>query len=98
MTSTASTCSASYVVRLFSVTQYIAATHALPTLKMHLRHESALPLAAKLQAETASILLLQFQKDIREEKQVTSSFYFYGLRDDETFGHKHIAGICAKFS
>jgi hypothetical protein len=29
---------------------------------------------------------------------VTSSFYFYGLRDDETFGHKHIAGICAKFS
>jgi hypothetical protein len=65
---------------------------------MHLRHESALPLAAKLQAETASILLLQFQKDIREEKQVTSSFYFYGLRDDETFGHKHIAGICAKFS
>lgn len=73
MTSTASTCSASYVVRLFSVTQYIPATHALPTLKMHLRHESALPLAAKLQAETASIasaVSKRYQRGETSDKQL----------------------------
>ena len=70
MTSTASTCSASYVVRLFSVTQYIAATHALPTLKMHLRHESALPLAAKLQAETASAVSKRYQRGETSDKQL----------------------------
>ena len=81
------TCSASYVVCLLSVTQYIpatpAATHALPTLKEHLRHESALPLAAKLQADTASILLLHSKRYQRGEtsdmKSTQSSWYLVAI-------------------